>query len=77
MIATRDVIDLASPRPRRVHHLKRGTDYDVLGLGHLQSSAGPLILAEGETLTVYIASDGKICLRHPSEFEDGRFIDIE
>ena len=76
MTVTRDILDIASPKPRRVHHLKRGSDYDVLGLRYLQSSAGPLTLVEGDTLTVYIASDGKICLRQPSEFEDGRFVDI-
>lgn len=77
MTVVRDILNLASPRPRRVHHLKRGSDYDVLGLGHLQSSAGPLNLVEGDTLTVYIASDGRICLRAPGEFEDGRFVDID
>ena len=69
----RDILFLASERPRRVRHRKRGFNYVVEGNGELQSSAGPITLEEGDHLTVYRAEDGKLWLRVPGEFEDGRF----
>lgn len=74
----------ANPAPatvemRRVRHLKRGSTYEVIGEGEVQISNGVRNgrwLSEGDTLIAYRAhSDGKLWLRFPDEFEDGRFED--
>lgn len=56
----------------RVRHIKRGTEYDVLGFAELQSEEfyGP---TEGALLVIYRGADGKIWAREDSEFNDGRF----
>ncbi len=67
---------------RRVRSLKRGTTYRVLGEAEVQISKPTLstkgrLLTEGEKLTVYQADeDGKLWVRFPDEFEDGRFEEI-
>jgi hypothetical protein len=64
--------------PLQVRHLKCGSTYDVLGEAEVQlSNAGPAEferIAEGDKLVVYRAhADGKLWLRFPVEFNDGRF----
>lgn len=67
---------------RRVRSLKRGTTYRVLGEAEVRISKPTLsikgrLLTEGEKLTVYQADeDGKLWVRFPDEFEDGRFEEI-
>jgi len=58
----------------RYRHLRRGTSYEVLTeTAHLNAS-DPRLLADGELMIVYVDLDsGRICLRHPAEFYDGRF----
>jgi len=62
---------------RRVRHKVRGTTYDVLGEGEAQVSIGvnnSRRLVEGDTMTVYrCVETGKLWLRFPDEFDDGRF----
>jgi hypothetical protein len=74
---------------RRVRHVKRGSSYVVLGVGEVQISKGTVsdagwkehkarVLREGDTLTVYRdIQDGKLWLRFPDEFEDGRFEEVK
>lgn len=59
-------------------HLKRGTCYEMLGTAELQLSSHhklPLShIAEGAVFVVYRSiDDGKLYLRIPTEFYDGRF----
>lgn len=67
---------------RSVIHHKRGSSYDVLGDGEVQISNPPAFfqdgthgrcLREGDKLTIYRAKDGRLFLRDPDEFNDGRF----
>ena len=58
----------------RVKHVKRGTEYTVLGQAEVQSGSP---INESDILTVYQGTDGKIWARPVSEFNDGRFIVIE
>jgi hypothetical protein len=76
----------AAEQPRRVRHKKRGSVYDVLGEGEVQISRGhggnslkkeSRRLVEGDTLTVYQGTDGKLWLRFPDEFNDGRFEELK
>ncbi|CAO4137206.1 hypothetical protein OFEAOIEE_LOCUS4974 [Methylorubrum extorquens] len=68
----------------RVRHVKRGTEYEVVGEAEAQVATqdyqsakvcgeGRRILREGQTLTVYRGSDGKLWCRFTDEFRDGRF----
>lgn len=67
---------------RRVRHKKRGTTYRVLHGAVMQSShwhdalfRGP---SDGRTVVVYQSeSDGSVWVRPATEFEDGRFENIE
>lgn len=79
---------LASREPLpRVRHLKRGSIYEVLGEAEAQISTGypgpdhagyGFHLAEGDKLVVYRGlEDGKLWLRAPEEFADGRFADAD
>ena len=54
----------------RVRHIKRGSEYDVLGQAMLQTSTP---LTDMETMIVYRGDDGQMWVRPVSEFEDGRF----
>ncbi len=74
---------------KRVRHLKRGTTYGVLGEAEAQvatfAGGQPVslgltrqrMLVEGDKLTVYRCEQtGKLYLRFPDEFEDGRFEEL-
>lgn len=69
---------------RRVRHIKTGGEYTVLGDGEVQLSVWhdkifdkPFRrIYEGDTLTVYHDDKGKLWLRFPDEFSDGRFEDL-
>lgn len=62
-------------------HVKRGTDYRVIGEAEAQVSSAPFVdamgaysqLREGDRFMVYEGRDGKLWLRRVSEFNDGRF----
>lgn len=64
-----------------VRHKARGTFYDVLGEAEVQLAkpavtniARPYsLISEGDRLVVYVGDDGKMYLRFPEEFHDGRF----
>lgn len=60
---------------QKARHKKRGSEYVVMGLGEVQDSTkGARVVDEGDNFTVYVdRKTGKIWLRHPEEFEDGRF----
>lgn len=55
----------------RVRHLKRGTEYEVLGVAELQVANAPVM--EGSKLAVYRGDDGRLWTRELGEFRDGRF----
>ncbi|MBS7812312.1 hypothetical protein [Roseococcus pinisoli] len=55
-------------------HVKRGTEYTVLGQGELQMSAD---LVDGAELVIYRGDDGKIWFRETGEFHDGRFVKVD
>jgi hypothetical protein len=73
----------APPRPdhaggvERVRHLKRGTEYEVLGEAEAQVSTGfngRRFLEDGKQLVVYRdPANGKLWCRFADEFRDGRF----
>lgn len=52
-------------------HAKRGTVYEVLGEAELQCAIA--LPVEGDLLTVYRGTDGKLWARFRDEFHDGRF----
>lgn len=58
---------------RRVRHKKRGTEYDVIARGELQTSRE---LVDGDELFAYRGDDGRWWFRHIDEFEDGRFEEL-
>lgn len=59
----------------RVRHVKRGTEYEVLGEAVAQVSAvGGRVLGDYDKLTVYCGSDGRLWCRFTDEFRDGRFV---
>ncbi len=69
----------------RVRHKKRGSVYEVLGEGEVQVSNPEIIrgvnlgrqVLEGNKLVVYrCLTDGKLWIRFPDEFEDGRFEEV-
>lgn len=87
--ATNPITTASNPRVgplERVRHLKRGTEYEVLGEAEAQVARGELVytaddeavtrrhLRDGNRLTVYrCASTGKLWARFTDEFRDGRF----
>lgn len=61
------------PRPV-VQHVARGTHYDVVGRGKIQSDAP---LSDMDSVVVYVSrDDGSIWARRESEFLDGRFVSV-
>ena len=67
---------------KRVRHVKRGTEYEVLGEAEAQVSVGHTIpltkgvlrsIADGDRLTIYRGEDGKLWCRFTDEMRDGRF----
>lgn len=72
----------------RVRHVKRGTEYEVLGEAEFQLAACNRItgddyynpdatyLREGDKFIIYRGDDGKIWARSTDEFRDGRFVTI-
>jgi NTP pyrophosphatase (non-canonical NTP hydrolase) len=69
----------------RVRHVKRGTEYEVLGEAEAQVSRNDAGLTlrpirdvwDGCKLTVYRGQDGKLWCRFTDEFRDGRFVTVE
>ncbi|MFG1260087.1 hypothetical protein V5F79_22425 [Xanthobacter flavus] len=63
-------------------HIKRGSEYRVIGEAEAQVSTGDYRpdwtverrIADGDRLTVYQGADGKLWVRFTDEFNDGRFI---
>lgn len=56
---------------QRWQHVKRGTTYEVVGLGELQTTGE---LFDGASLVIYRGDDGKLWAREEGEFTDGRFV---
>jgi hypothetical protein len=58
----------------RVRHVKRRTEYEVLGEAEAQSSNGVRHFVDGRNVTVYqCLKTGKLWVRFTDEFRDGRF----
>ena len=55
-------------------HLKRGTSYEVIGQGWLQTTALIGTSADDENVTIYRGDDGRLWVRPTAEFNDGRFV---
>lgn len=64
---------LTTPGPR-VRHVKRGTEYEVLGEEELQASTRTPV--EGDILTSYRDATGKKWVRLSAEFNDGQFVPL-
>jgi hypothetical protein len=64
--------DMKAPTHR---HRKRGSSYRVTAARVEVQTDRPIV--EGDTLTIYVGEDGKCWARLDSEFNDGRFIDLE
>lgn len=58
----------------RYRHVKRGTEYEVIGTAELQMSRD---LVDGSSLVIYRGDDGKLWAREEGEFHDGRFIALQ
>lgn len=55
-------------------HKKRGTTYDLYGIGTLQTDKP---LSDNHTVVVYVSrTDGKVWVRPIDEFYDGRFEEV-
>src|SRR4051812_29551363 len=52
-------------------HVKRGTEYEVIGWGSVQCSEAGLL--DNEHVMIYRGQDGTLWARRLSEFIDGRF----
>lgn len=59
----------------RYRHVKRGTEYEVIGTAELQIATGDLV--DGSVLVVYRGDDGKVWAREEDEFHDGRFVALQ
>lgn len=66
-----------TPSPRvdegraRYRHKKRGTEYTLIGVGHVQGE-----LHDEDPVVIYRGDDGSLWVRHQVEFCDGRFEQI-
>lgn len=58
---------------KRVRHVKRGTEYEVLGVGAIQADAP---LPDMANVVIYRGEDGQLWARAYDEFYDGRFEDV-
>ncbi len=56
-------------------HLKRGSEYRVVGRVRIQCSTQ--VPKDGAWFTLYVDDDGVYSARHPDEFLDGRFVQIK
>lgn len=86
ILSLRPLSTAPAARPRdgveRVRHVKRGTEYEVLGEAEAQVSTGftdnwgtGRTLRDGADLTVYRdPKSGKLWCRFPDEMRDGRFV---
>lgn len=52
-------------------HIKRGTEYEIIGVGDLQMSRD--LLVDGSSMVLYRGANGQLCCREEGEFLDGRF----
>ena len=59
------------PRDSVWQHLKRGSNYRVVG--EVRLNYATRMPKDGEMLTLYISNDGVFSARAPDEFMDGRF----
>lgn len=55
-------------------HVKRKSDYMMLGVASVQSSTA---IVEGDMLAVYVAKDNTMTARPIDEFDDGRFVEFK
>jgi hypothetical protein len=56
---------------QRLRHIKRGSEYEVIGLAHLQTDKP---LTDMEPMVVYRGEDGKLWVRPETEFTPDRFV---
>ena len=68
-----NVAALEEKTERRRWHVKRGTEYRLIGRGKIQQN-GPSDMAE--VMIYQDVNDGSFWVRPPSEFYDGRFKEI-
>lgn len=62
----------------KYRHLRRGSTYEILTEQVHLNASDPRLLADGELMTLYVDTNiGRICIRHPDEFHDGRFEKVE
>lgn len=67
--------ELREALAKRWRHVKRGSTYVEIGRGFVQTS-GPIV--EGETMVAYRSdATGDIWFRPATEFDDGRFVEID
>ena len=64
--------DVAVTQGQHWQHVKRGTEYEIIGVAELQNG-NVKGLREGASLAVYRGDDGKLWAREEGEFSDGRF----
>ncbi|MFG1255930.1 hypothetical protein V5F79_01295 [Xanthobacter flavus] len=77
-------VPAVDPSPTH-RHVKRGSEYRVIGEAEAQVSTGDYrpdwtierLIADGDRLTIYQGADGKLWARFTDEFNDGRFVAIE
>lgn len=65
----RDLLAERAWRPTH-RHLKRGSEYQVLAFGELQTTSP---IPDETPVTIYLAGNGAYFVRPTAEFEDGRF----
>ena len=56
---------------QRWQHVKRGTEYEIVGIAELQAGQPQ---CEHAALAIYRGEDGKLWARNTGEFTDGRFV---